>query len=308
VSGARELLAQAEARLRTAGVPTPRVDAELLLSHVTGRPRALLRLAADPDRQERARFLELVAARARRVPLQHLTGEAPFRHLVLQVGPGVFVPRPETELLVDLVLAHLAGSARPPVVVDLCTGSGALALSLALEVPGSSILAVELHEEALTWARRNVEAHAAELARVGSSVALLAGDATLAAESGGPLREWRGRVDAVVTNPPYVPDEAVPRDPEVRDHDPAQALFGGPDGLVVVRGLVVQAAGLLRPGGLLVVEHSDAQGEQAGPGGVPGLLRAQRDGRGRRTWQAVADHADLGGRPRHTSAIRSGQD
>ena len=329
---ARELLDVASDELARAGVPTPRVDAELLLADVTGRPRLELGLMGEVAPEQVAAFRGLVARRVAREPLQHLTGRAPFRHVELLVGPGAFVPRPETELLVDDALRHVAD--RPgPVLVDLCTGTGALALSLAVEVPGAQVHAIELSEAALAWARRNAESLAGEVAAVGSTLALHHADATTVAEPGQVLAGLVGTGDVVVTNPPYVPDAAVPRDPEVRDHDPALALYGGPDGLEVIRPLARQAALLLRPGGLLLVEHADAQGEDAGALGVPALLRAQRDagaahdagrdagaadaaGRdpgtgdreGRPAWRAVVDHLDLAGRPRFTSAIRAGQD
>lgn len=309
---ARALLAEAVVALRSAGVASPQVDAELLLAHVTGRPRATLRLldpAVDPELA--ATFDALVAQRCRRIPLQHLTGRAPFRHLELRVGPGVFVPRPETELVVDLVLAHLAQApdTPAPVLVDLCTGSGALALALATEVPGGQVHAIERSTEALAWAGRNADEHDAAVRAAGSRLTLAAGDATTCAEPDAPLEHLVGGVDVVVTNPPYVPDDAVPREPEVRDHDPRLALFGGPDGLAVIRPLAVQAARLLRPGGLLLVEHADVQGEAAGPLGVPGVLRAQPDPvePGRAAWGAVVDHEDLSGRPRVTAAVRAGR-
>jgi release factor glutamine methyltransferase len=312
VPTARALLAEAVVALRSAGVTSPQVDAELLLAHVTGRPRATLRLL-DPevDPEHAAAFDALVARRCRRIPLQHLTGRAPFRHLELRVGPGVFVPRPETELVVDLVVGHLARAPRPPapVLVDLCTGSGALALALATEVPGSQVHAIERSADALAWAGRNADEHDAAVRAAGSRLTLAAGDATTCAEPDAPLAHLVGDVDVVVTNPPYVPDDAVPREPEVRDHDPHLALFGGPDGLAVIRPLAVQAARLLRPGGLLLVEHADVQGEAAGPLGVPGVLRAQPDPvePGGAAWAAVLDHADLSGRPRITAAVRTGR-
>lgn len=340
----RELLSTVADQLAAAGVPTPEVDAELLLAHVTGRPRALLRMAgtAVPDDQV-AVLAGLVAQRAQRIPLQHLIGRAPFRHLELRVGPGVFIPRPETELMVDHVLAFAAGRpalsrvpvgsgdgppgyapARGLLVVDLCTGSAALALSIATELPGSTVIAVELSPAAVQWARGNIADHADQVAAVGSSIDLVAADATRVADPGAALEGLRGLVDIVVTNPPYVPQEAIPREPEVRDHDPALALYGGLDGLEVVRPLARQAALLLRPGGLLLVEHADVQGEQAGASGVPGVLRGQHDpdqpvraphgtepelrvqlSAGEQpAWREVIDHLDLAGRPRHTSAIR----
>jgi release factor glutamine methyltransferase len=335
VPTARDLLAGATLRLSQAGVPSPQVDAELLLAHVTHLQRATLRtFGSTVPADQAAAFEDLVERRAERVPLQHLTGTAPFRYIELRVGPGVFVPRPETELVADVALAVLRagrapgqptpgeppprqpapGDARRPTLVDLCTGSGALAIALALEAPGSRVVAVELAGHAHAWAARNVADHEAAIARVGSSLDLLHADATTVADDHGPLASLRGQVDVVVTNPPYVPDGAVPREPEVRDHDPGEALFGGPDGLDVVRPLVAQAALLLRPGGLVVVEHADSQGEGAGSLGVPGvlrshLLRARSDvadpGPGTPAWTDVRDHADLAGRPRFTTAVRS---
>ena len=328
----RELLASATEQLAAAGVPTPDVDAELLLAHVTGRPRALLRMASGTVTGEQSgAYASLVARRAERIPLQHLTGLAPFRHLELHVGPGVFIPRPETELMVDHV-REFAGtqSGSGLLVVDLCAGSGALTLSIATELPGSRVIAVELSPEAAAWARRNIAGHAQQLAAAGSVVELHEADATRVAAAGSPLDGLRGTVDVVVTNPPYVPDAAIPREPEVRDHDPGVALYGGPDGLDIVRPLAEQAALLLRPGGLLLVEHADAQGEDAGESGVPFVLRSQPEPAGsdpaqpagargvagpdptvppdtadRHAWTHVTDHLDLAGRPRHTWAIRS---
>ncbi len=326
----RDLLADATRALADAGVPSPTVDAELLLAHATGRARGLLRLSgAEADPATAAAFQALISQRARRIPLQHLTGLAPFRHLEVLVGPGVFIPRPETELIVDEVLRFaLASPVRT--VVDLCTGSGALAISLATELPGSLVSAVEVSAEALGWAQRNVAAHSAQVDAAGSDLTLVHADATTVAHADGALFDLRGRVDVVVTNPPYVPDAAVPREPEVRDHDPAVALYGGADGLDVVRALVVQAALLLRPGGLLVVEHADVQGLDAGPSGVPGVLAAHQDPRdhqdphshqarqapqtgreplvgGGPVWRDIADQHDLAGLPRHTTAIRTGR-
>lgn len=333
MESARRLLQEAGARLTAAGVPNPDLDAELLLSHVTGRPRLVLRLAGSTvDAAQAARFEECLDLRVRRVPLQHITGRAAFRHLELRVGPGVFIPRPETEVMVDAALDALqcrrrqapeglapastgqphggSGSDTDPkprraLIVDLCTGSGALALSLALEAPGSHVVAVELSGPALGWARENVADHMGRLIAAGSSVELVRADATRVADPGGPLDRLRGRVDLVISNPPYVPVGAVPRDPEVRDHDPDVALYGGPDGLDMVRPLARQAALLLTPRGLLLVEHADAQGEDAAAAGVPGTLRAMRDDHGRPTWCEVTDHFDLAGRPRFTSARRT---
>ena len=262
------------------------MDAELLLAHVLGVTRTgLLTLGEVPDGAV-ARFADLVGQRADRVPLQHLTGRAPFRHLELAVGPGVFVPRPETEQLVEWALARLAGVAEP-VVVDLGSGSGAIALSIAHEHPGARVTAVEHDPAAIEWTKAN----AATRAAAGDTpVEVLSGDMT----DPGLLPELDGGVDLVVSNPPYVPDGAtVPR--EVAEHAPPLALWGGPDGLDVVRGLLRTAARLLRPGGGIGIEHADQQGSA-----LPALVRASGG------WTDVEDHPDLAGRPRYTTASRSG--
>lgn len=279
------LLADAARRLAAAGVASPRVDAELLLAHASGRTRTGLLTLDDVDTATADRFRALLEQRADRVPLQHLTGRAAFRHLELAVGPGVFVPRPETEQLVEWGLGRLAGIPEP-VVVDLGTGSGAIALSIAHEHPGARVTAVERDPDAIEWTRLNATTRAAA---GDAPVEVLPGDMTDPAL----LRALDGRVDLVVSNPPYVPDDAVlPR--EVVDHDPPLALWGGPDGLDVVRGLLVTAARLLRPGGALGIEHADQQGTA-----LPALVRAHGG------WDDVADHRDLAGRPRFTTARRA---
>jgi release factor glutamine methyltransferase len=267
-------------------VESPRVDAELLLAAVLAVPRArLLTLDAVPA-DAATRFAALVAERASRVPLQHLTGTAAFRFLELSVGPGVFVPRPETELIAGWVLDRIAGLDRPR-VVDLGTGSGAIALSVAHEHPGARVVAVEADAGAVGWTRHNAAARAAA---GDTPVEVLVGDMT----GTGLLTGLTGTVDVVVSNPPYVPDGArLPR--EVADHDPPLALWGGPDGLDVVRGLLRTAARLLRPGGWLGIEHADQQGSS-----LPALVRATGG------WTDVADHPDLAGRPRYTTAQRDG--
>jgi release factor glutamine methyltransferase len=280
------LIADAARRLAEAGVESPRVDAELLLAHVLDVPRTRLITLDDVGDDQIARFAALLDQRADRVPLQHLTGRAAFRHLELAVGPGVFVPRPETELLAGWVLEQVAGLAEP-VVVDLGAGSGALALSIAHEHPSARVTAVERDPGAIEWTRHNAAARAAA---GDPPVAVVAGDMT----DPQLLRELDGSVDVVVSNPPYVPDGArVPR--EVADHDPPLALWGGPDGLDVVRGLLRTALRLLQPGGALGIEHADQQG-----GALPALVRAAGG------WVDVIDHRDLAGRPRFTTARRAG--
>ena len=234
------------------------------------------------DVADTTRFESLLEQRTARVPLQHLTGRAAFRHLELSVGPGVFVPRPETEQIAGWVLDRLAGTGSP-VVVDLGTGSGAIALAVSHEHPGARVTAVERDADAIAWTRLNAQARAAA---GDTPVIVLAGDMT----DPHLLRELDGTVDVVVSNPPYVPDGArLPR--EVADHDPPLALWGGPDGLDAVRGLLHTAARLLRPGGLLAIEHADVQG-----GSLPALVRSHGG------FTDVADHPDLAGRPRFTTA------
>ena len=281
-------LRAATSRLESAAVPSARHDAEALAAHVLGRSRTQVATAAlrgdDVDLGER--FEALVDERARRVPLQHLVGTAPFRDLVLDVGPGVFVPRPETELVAEAVVAEamrLQGGGDRPCVVDLCAGSGAIALAVATEVPAADLHAVELSAQACAWARRNTE-------RLAPGLDLRLGDCATAFD------DLDGDVDVVASNPPYVPPGATPLEPEVRDHDPAVALYGGgPDGLDVPRQVLLTAARLLRPGGLLVMEHADVQ--------QGALLRTLRSSG---SWRAEEGHRDLAGRPRFVTARRRG--
>lgn len=278
--GVRAAVDDAARRLAAAGVPNARGDAELLAAHVLGVGRGELSLQPTMTAAQRAAFDELVGRRAARIPLQHLTGTVGFRHVELAVGPGVFVPRPETEQVTGWAVDWLRGQPHPPVVVDLCTGSGAIAVAIADEVPAAVVHAVELDPAAARWAARNI---------TGTRVQLHLGDAATA------LPGLDGGVDLVVSNPPYVPaGERDLVDPEVRDHDPALSLWAGADGLDVFRVVVRRAAGLLRSGGALVVEHSDRQGELA-----PDVLR---DVGG---WVGVQDHCDLTGRPRYVTALRT---
>lgn len=278
-----ELLRRASATLAAAGVTTPDIDAELLAAHVFGLSRgelaaAAFRGAAVPPGGEM--FAALLARRAAREPLQHLTGLAPFRHLELRVGPGVFVPRPETEAVAQLAIDALRAVPDPaPIAVDLGTGSGALALAMATEVPHAQVHAAENAVDAFIWAKENFAIHApaARLAFI---------------DLAGAFPELDGTVSVVVSNPPYVPDAAIPRDPEVRFWDPPSALYGGADGLDVVRILSGVALRLLRPGGTLVIEHGEWQGAE-----IRGILTG--DG-----WRAAATHPDLTTRDRATTALR----
>ena len=274
----RTLLTVAVETLSAAGVPAARADAEQLLAAALGVPRTRLAAVETVDADTAVRFAQLVARRLAREPLQHLVGTVAFRYVEIAVGPGVFVPRPETELLVDAVLPVLRASPHP-VAVDLCAGSGALALAVADEVPSATVYAVERSPSALHWLRRNC---------AGSNVQVVAADVA----DPGLLPQLTDRVDAVLANPPYVAsDEDV--DPEVR-HDPADALFAGPDGLSVLPAVVATARRLLRPGAVLSVEHGDQQGTA-----ITALLSGD-DG-----WRQVVDHRDLAGRPRYVTAERT---
>ena len=273
----QDLLAQAADRLRRSGVASPEFDAAVLLAHVLRVPRGNLALVDHVDAEPAEAFGRLVARRAAREPLQHLTGVAYFRHVELAVGPGVFVPRPETELLAGWAIEQLTSA---EVVVDLCTGSGAIAKAVADEAPHAEVHAVELDPDAHAWAERNL---------AGSGVDLRLGDFATAFD------DLLGRVDVVVSNPPYVPLEAWESVAvEARDHDPHLALFSGDDGLEAIRALEARSAVLLKPGGLVGVEHADVQGESA-----PAVFAAS----GR--WEEVRDHRDLAGRPRYLTARRA---
>ena len=268
---------EATAVLADAGVPSPRVDAELLADHLLGvglgRLRAML-LGTTPAPEG---YASLVAERASRVPLQHITGVAYFRHLELHVGPGVFVPRPETESVVQLVIDRIASLDRPK-VADLGTGSGAIAGSIAHEVPGSEVHAVEFSHLAYAWAARNLEP---------LGVILVEGDLRDA------LVEHDGTFDAVVSNPPYIPAKAIPNEPEVALHDPPEALYGGgADGMELPTAAAASAARLLKPGGYFVMEHAEVQA-----GWIAGMLG--RAGK----WQDITTHFDLNGKERATSAV-----
>ncbi|MFG2479245.1 peptide chain release factor N(5)-glutamine methyltransferase [Streptomyces fagopyri] len=272
-------VAQATQRLADAGVPSPRNDAEELAAFVHDVKRGELHTVKDADFD--ARYWEVIARREAREPLQHITGHAYFRYLELQVGPGVFVPRPETESVVGWAIdAVRAMDVVEPLIVDLCTGSGAIALALAQEVPRSRVHAVELSEDALRWTRKNVE---------GSRVDLRQGDALDA------FRDLDGQVDLVISNPPYIPlTEWEYVAPEARDHDPELALFSGEDGLDLIRGIERTAHRLLRPGGVVVIEHADTQGGQ-----VPWIFTEERG------WADAADHPDLNNRPRFATARKA---
>jgi release factor glutamine methyltransferase len=272
-----EAVREATAVLAAAGVPSPRVDAELLAEHLLGVGLGRLRALLLGDSPAPDGYAELVAERAQRIPLQHITGVAHFRYLELAVGPGVFIPRPETESVVQLVIDRLQGMARPK-VVDLGTGSGAIAGSIAHEVPGAEVHAVECSEFAHAWAAKNL---------LPLGVVLVRGDLRDA------LPEHNGSFDVVVSNPPYIPAEAIPNEPEVALHDPPEALYGGgADGMELPTAAAASAARLLVSGGYFVMEHAEVQSAW-----IAAMLN--RTG----LWSEVTTHRDLNGKDRATSAV-----
>lgn len=281
------VLREAEDRFAAASIASARADAELLLAAVLEQPRGRIGVLAVTggalSESTVDAYRRLVDRREAREPLQHLTGRAPFRTLELAVGPGAFVPRPETEGVAQLAidaLRRVDANDHRPSAVDLGTGSGAIALALAAEVPAASVVGVEGVADAFVWARENAAALGLP------NVRMVFADLAVA------LPDASGSVDVVVSNPPYVPDGMVPRDPEVRLFDPASALFGGPDGLAPMRDVVRTAARLLRPSGVLVVEHGEHQGAE-----VRALLDPGH-------WAGATTHPDLTDRDRATTASR----
>lgn len=274
-------VALATERLAQAGVPAPRFDAEELAAYVHQVDRG--RLHTVPDAEFDAAYWAAVARRAAREPLQHITGRAYFRYRELAVGPGVFIPRPETEVVVGWAIDRLSRmDVAEPLVVDLCAGSAAIALAIAQEVPRARVHAVEVDDAAFDWAKRNVDAAEQSLAR---RITLHHADVNRC------LPELDGRVDLVISNPPYVPVGASVRDPEVAEYDPARALWAGADGLEVIRTVERVAVRLLRPDGWVVVEHADEQWAEA-----PRCFPEEAG------WTEVRDHRDLADRPRFVTA------
>lgn len=263
--------------LAEAGIDSARHDAEELAAHLSGTERGRLPLLDPPGNEFFQRYHDMIAVRSRRVPLQHITGTADFGPVTLRVGPGVFIPRPETETLLEWAMTQRLPA--QPVIVDLCTGSGALALALAHNWPAARVFGVDDSQTALGYARHN---------RAGTAVALFCADVT----APGLWPELDGRVDLVVANPPYVPDGAE-LDPEVREHDPHHAVFGGPDGMTVIRAVAALAGRWLRPGGLFAVEHDDTTSSQS----VEVLTDLA-------VFDSIVARRDLAGRPRFVTARR----
>jgi release factor glutamine methyltransferase len=275
----RSAIDSATTLLADAGIDSARYDAEELAAHVAGTERGRLSLLGPPDDTFFDHYNAAVAARSRRVPLQHLTGTAAFGPLTLSVGPGVFIPRPETEAMLEWAVAQTLPA--EPVVVDVCTGSGALALALARHWPGARVIGLDDSDVALDYARRNA---------AGTTVEFVRADVT----HSGVLTELEGRVDLVVSNPPYVPD-AAELEPEVTEHDPPHAVFGGPDGMAVIPAVAQLAGRLLRPGGLFAVEHDDTTSSMTAE-----TIRSTE------LFDDVVARTDLTGRPRFVTARTKG--
>ncbi len=302
----RDVLVDAQHRLTNAGIDSAAAETSELLAHVLGVQRSRLFMHDNIDEDDRIAFERLLAKRLNRIPLQHITGTAAFRRIELNVGPGVFIPRPESELVAEAAIRFLR-ECENPIAVDLCAGSGAIALSLAIEVPGAQVVGIELSPDAFAWLEQNVKKFESEV-----SIEVHQLDATDFTAS--VFTKLASACDVVTCNPPYIPVDMIPRDPEVRNHEPAMALYGGADGLEVVRGIAKTAAMLLKPGGLLVVEHADVQGPEAGEASVVNVLKQARlDAElatfiagvpGELLFTGVSDRSDFNQRPRFTLATR----
>ena len=292
---AREALIHATQRLQASGIESARTDAELLLCHVLECTRSKLMLVDELDFDQRMAYERLLGKRQSRIPLQHLTGIAPFRYLELEIGPGALVPRPETEVVVEAALRWVRENVTTrPLLLDLCSGAAPITVALATELDHVDVVGMEKYEEAQYWGRCNFVKYADAIAARDNTLTLVDADATDPAA----FAAYEGRTALVIANPPYIPDGMLPRDPEVMRHDPKVALFGGPDGFDIVRGLLDTAAIALQDNGFFIMEHADAQGEEAGERGLPALVRAHP------AFTSVHDHRDLTTRPRYTTAVR----
>ncbi len=280
-----DLLARGTESLTSAGVESAEVDAQLLAAHVLGFSRGELQAKSISNFEidDVGEIEALFQKRSERIPLQHLTGVAYFRNLALTVAPGVFIPRPETEVVTEFAVQALRAVPGEPIAVDLCTGSGAIAISLATEAPNSLVYAWELNPDSEQPLRENIAVN-------GGRVNLVMGDI---AEEHPLFQELAGRVDVVVSNPPYIPTGAVPVDVEVQLHEPELALYGGADGMDIMKVVSKRALQLLKPGGFLVVEHADSQAKI-----VADLFEA--DG-----WRQIRSHRDLNARDRATTAVKA---
>jgi release factor glutamine methyltransferase len=278
----KEFLRGGKEQLAAAGFAE--AEAEHLLAHTLGLTRMDLHNPLTVENALTAigditiveeTFWKLLDRRCANEPLQYLTGVAYFRHLEIKVGPGVLVPRPESELLVESVLTHIEKLSGAVSVVDLGAGSGALALAIATEAPTTHVIAVEKSAEAIYWLKENVSF-------IDEKVRIVESDVSSALDG--------VKCDVVISNPPYIPDgQVLPAD--VRDHEPAIALFGGADGMKAPRLFIAASARLLKPGGFLAIEHHEAQGDE-----IAAVLNID--------FEDILLHQDLTGRPRFTTAVR----
>jgi release factor glutamine methyltransferase len=284
----RALLVDLEQRFKTAKIESARTDAELIVAHVLGVSRPSLSLLQEISPEHHREIEKLCQLRQQRIPLQHLTGEQGFRRLVLNVGKGVFIPRPETELLVESTLRELQNLENKK-IVDFCSGSGAIAISLAVELNNAEVFAVEVSPAAFDYLKLNREKYQDKINQNKSKLEVFNSDVSSSNFD-------ENSFDAVVANPPYIPEKMVPKDPEVALHDPKEALYSGADGLDLIRVIIEKAAKLLKPGGVIAIEHSDLQGDPVL--GVPGLLKQSEK------FENIEDRKDLNGLPRYTIAKR----
>lgn len=296
-----EALHESAETLREAGVDTPAVDAKLLFAHCFElqpselEKKLIMGESLETDSSSYCRFMELIEQRAHRIPLQHLTGVAPFRFLELEVGQGVFIPRPETEQVVQAAVDWIMQQRvvepvlQSPRIVDLCAGSGAIGLALASEIPEAQVWAVEISQEALVWTNKNVRNLEAIDPTIEHRYRLTLADATDATV----LQELNGSIDMVISNPPYIPQRDIPQQPEVRNFDPKLALYGGSDdGLLIPERIVNRAQLLLHSGGSLIMEHDMSQAERL-------VAYAQLHG-----FSQAYDCDDWNGRPRFLFAVK----
>ena len=287
----RSVLVDIELRLKNANVSSPRFDAESLVAFVLNTSRNRVGLISEISDEQYREIEKLVEKRVRRIPLQHLIGEQGFRHLVLSVGPGVFIPRPETEILVESVIRYIKDKNQERLlVVDYCSGSGAIALSIAKECPNVEVFAIEKSVEAFKYLETNYQKYKEEISSQNSKVHLINADIKDELEE---LNNLIGQIDVVVSNPPYIPENMVPKEIEVKDHDPSLALYGGKDGLEIVRIVIDKSQKLLKKGGLVAIEHSDLQGNPDLELSVPYLLKATN------SFEKIEDRKDLNALPRY---------
>ena len=292
----RSVLVDIELRLKNANVSSPRFDAESLVAFVLNTSRNRVGLISEISDEQYRDIEKLVEKRVRRIPLQHLTGEQGFRHLVLSVGPGVFIPRPETEILVESVIRYIKDRNQDRIiVVDFCSGSGAIALSIAKECSNVEVFAIEKSTEAFKYLEINYQKYKEEITSHNCIVHLIHADINSEIEV---LNNLFGQIDVVVSNPPYIPEKMVPKEIEVKDHDPSIALYGGKDGLEIVRVVVQKANKLLKKGGLLAIEHSDLQGNPDNEFSVPYILK-ETD-----SFEKIEDRKDLNALPRYCVGIK----